>query len=145
MQAIQAEDTIEVEYVGDPNPLDDVVKMRIAMGHIPESAANVIRSASLRRSKAVVNVNRRLVEPEHFGTSKTYTFGPKVFKQRVLKRDYEKMKQSTSGHQFRAVGDPMGNMILPRDGEEGIVMVSRVELGTDQAVELVQQSMKKRR
>lgn len=142
--ALHLEDTIEVEYVGDPNPLDEVTKIRIAMGEIPESAANVLRSASVRRAKAIKGVNKRVVDPEYFGTSKTYVFGPQNFKVKMLKRDYERVKASRSGHQFRGPGDVRNNLILPRDGEEQIVKVSVEEFDKQESVRMVQSISRRR-
>jgi hypothetical protein len=143
--ALHLEDTIEVEYVGDPNPLDEITKIRIAMGEIPESAANVLRSAAVRRAKAIKGVNKRIVDPEYFGTSKRYVFGPHDFKVKMTKRDYERVKASRSGHQFRGPGELRNSLILPRDGEEEIVRVSVEEFDNQESVKLVQQSISRRR
>lgn len=145
MVAIHAEDTVEVEYVGDPNPFDDIMKLRIAMGEIPEGAANVLRAAAIRRAKAIKGINVRVVDPYYFGVSKEYRFGPNSFKLRMDKRDYEKLKASPSAHQFKGPGDLRNALVLPRDGEEQIVLVKTENFDQRESVQLVQQSVRVRR
>ncbi len=126
-------DELDVEYIGDPEVMDEVMSARIALGMIPLDAANVIRGAALMRCTAVKGVNKRMVDQESFGTSKEYEFGPQNFVTKVLKRDYEKIKASSCGHQFRVPSDPMNALILPRGGESGIRIVNTIEMNKDQA------------
>lgn len=143
MTAIIMNDWIDVEYVGDPNPLDEVMRMKIALGQIPASAANVIRVAAMKRSKAIRKVNIRIVDQPTFGTSQQYVFGPLEFIQKMKREDYLKVKETTSAHQFRWVDDPMNKYILPRGGEANIVFVDTTEYGVGDIPKL-QQSIRGR-
>lgn len=132
------DDFIDVEYIGDPNPLDEVMKAKIAMGMIPRAAANVIRGAAIKRSKAIKTVNIRIVDQKTFGTSMDYTFGPKSFVTKMKVSDYQKVKETTSAHQFRRVGDPLNNLILPRHGEDNINFVNVKEMDSSDILKLKQ-------
>lgn len=142
--AVVVDEDIDVEYVGDPDPLDDVTKLRIVMGEIPTSAANVLRSAAIQRFNAIKGVSIRKVDPEFFGVSKPYVFGPHSFFEKVTRKDYEIIKASASGHQFRRAGDP-ARLVLPRDGEEGLVLVKTTEYNQQESVMLLEQSLQRRR
>jgi hypothetical protein len=118
--------TVDIEYVGDPDILDEVTKFRIATGEILPQSANVMRAAAMQRSQVIEGITRRDVDPEWFGTSRKYVFGPRIFVVAVEEEDVDKILGSASGHQFRLVGHP-GNAIIRPPGN--FVMVSEVEGG----------------
>lgn len=128
---IDGSELVDVEYVGDPDPLDEVTKLRIAMGEIVPQAAAVLRGAAMMRSQAIPGVCKRICDPEYFpGLSRQYVFGPapETFVQKVTKPDWDVLRGSGSGHQFERVGDPMNELILPRHGEDVLRFVNDIEM-----------------
>lgn len=121
--------TVDIEFIGDPPMLDEVAKARIALGEIPSSAATILRSAEAQRTTAIRGIDRRLVEPEYFGTSKKYVFGPDVFVVGVDATDVDKILGSAAGHQFRRVGAPENEIIRPA---ANFVIVSEDEITPQQ-------------
>lgn len=117
---------VKIEFVGDPPLLDDVTRLRIQLGEIPASAANVLRRAEMGMTKAVRRVTKRVVDPEWFQTSQQYVFGPDNFVVEVEQDDVDKIMGSESGHQFRIVGEPTVQVIQP---PSGIVLVDEKEGG----------------
>ena len=116
--------SVDIEFVGDPPMLDDITRLRIAMGDLPHFAAEVLRDAEASRVQAVKGVTKRIVDPEYFGTSRQYVFGPSVFIVAVEARDVDKIMGSSSGHQFRIVGDPGNDVIRPAPN---VMLVSTLE------------------
>lgn len=118
--------TVDIEYVGDPEILDDVVKYQIASGAIPPESAAVLRGAAMMRSQVVPGVTCRRVDPEWFQTSRPYQWGPEpgTFVQPVLADDVDKILGSSSGHQFRRADDPLKDLVLP---QRGLKLVDGVE------------------
>ena len=115
---------VDIEFVGDPPLMDDVTRLRIQMGEIPASAVKVLRRAEQGMTKAIKHVTKRVVDPEWFGTSKQYVFGPKNFVVAVEDQDVDKIMGSDSCHQFRIVGQPTVEVIRP---QTGIVLVDEKE------------------
>lgn len=111
---------VNVQYIGDPDPLDEVTRVKMLMGQIPAAAAAIIRKAGIKRCKATEGVNRRIVDPVSFGTSQTYEFGPNTFIVSMPKSDYLEIKKTTSGHQFILEGD---QLIIPRGGDNFLHVV----------------------
>jgi len=116
--------TVDIEWVGDPPLLDDVTKYRIQMGELPRQSAAVIRAAESQRRAPIQGVTKRLVDVESFQTSRNYLWGPDEFVVAVDKKDVDKILGSTSGHQFRIVGEPGTDLIRP---PMDIAFVSEVE------------------
>jgi len=114
MTAIHIDDTVDIEYVGDPPVIDEIMRYRMAVGELPLDAAAVLRGAEMDRCTAFPEVDVRVIDPEYFGTSRQYTFGPHTFVTAVERQDVDKILGSSSGHQFRIVGDPMNDVVLPR-------------------------------
>ena len=117
-------DTVDIEYIGDPPILDDYAMYKIAVGEIPPDAAAVLRGAAMMRSVAIEGVGIRVVDPDTFGVSKVYQFGPHDFVVAVDKQDVDKILGSDSGYQFRRTDDPLREMTVP---VTGIRVVSEVE------------------
>lgn len=105
---------VDIEYIGDPPVIDEIMKYRMAIGEIPADSAAVIRGAEQIRCTAVKGIDRRVVDPEWFGTSQKYVFGPDDYIVGVEPEDVDKILGSASGHQFRRVGDPLNEIYLPR-------------------------------
>jgi hypothetical protein len=121
--------SVDIEFVGDPPLMDDITRLRIQTGEIPESAVKVLRKCETGMTKAVDFVTKRVIDPEWFGTSRRYVFGPKpgTFVQSVEDEDVDKILGSDSGHQFRTLtdtGEP--TVVLPNTG---IVLVDEKEGG----------------
>lgn len=106
-------DTVDLVYVGDPPVIDEITRFMLAEGMVHPEAAAVLRGAEMHRCTAVEGVDKRYVDPEYFGTSKQYIFGPSTFVVAVEKEDVDKIRGSASGHQWRVVGDPLEDFILP--------------------------------
>lgn len=119
-------DTVDIEYVGDPPILDEVTKLRIAMGELHPQAATVMRSAETLRCTAIRGINKRLVDREFFDSrlSQDYVFGPHCFVVAVAKKDVEIILRSADSHQFRRTDDPLNQIILPASN---MVLVSEME------------------
>ena len=117
-------ETVDVEYLGDPPLLDEVTKFRIQTGEIPPQAAAVVRGAEMQISIRAEGITKRVVDPEYFGTSRQYVFGPYAFVVAVDKDDVDKILGSSAGYQFRRVGDPAAQIIRPA---ANFVEVSEVE------------------
>jgi hypothetical protein len=116
---------VDVEYIGDPPILDDVTKFKIQTGEIPASAAAVLRGAEAQLSVVLTGVTKRIVDPEYFGTSEQYVFGPFTFTITMPEDDAEKICGSSSGYQFRIKGsDDAPQIIRPA---LNMVLVSEVE------------------
>jgi hypothetical protein len=114
MTSLHFDDTVQVEYIGDPPVIDEIMQFRIANGEfIPETEA-IIRAAEMTRCTAIRGVDRRVVDPEWFGTSRQYVFGPIDFVVDVERRDVDKIKGSSSGHQFIVVGQEINELVLPK-------------------------------
>jgi hypothetical protein len=64
------------------------------------------------------------VDPEYFGTSRPYVWGPKTFVVAVDEPDVDKILGSASGHQFRRVGEDGVQVIIP---PSNFVLVDEVE------------------
>lgn len=105
---------VDIEYIGDPPVIDEIMKYRMTIGEIPPDAAAVIRGAEQTRCTAVQGIDIRVIDPEWFGTSQRYVFGPSNFIVGVEPEDVDKILGSASGHQFRRVGDPLNDIYLPR-------------------------------
>jgi hypothetical protein len=105
--------TVDIEYIGDPPILDEVTKFRIANGELPPHSAAIVRGAEAQLSVAKHGITKRVVEPEWFGTSQEYIFGPFTFVVAVLAEDVDKILGSSSGYQFRRVGDPANEILRP--------------------------------
>jgi hypothetical protein len=121
--------SVDIEYVGDPPLMDDITRLRIQTGEIPASAANILRKAEQGMTKAVDFVTKRIVDPEWFGTSRQYVFGPMpgTFVQAVEDEDVDKIMGSESSHQFRIVVDTdQPTVIKPNTG---LVLVDEKEGG----------------
>jgi hypothetical protein len=119
--------TVDIEFVGDPPLMDDITRLRIQTGQIPKSAVNVLRRAEQDMTKAVHYVTKRVVDPEWFGTSRQYVFGPKNFVVAVEREDVDKIMGSDSGHQFRIVGQNDEFQIVKPN--TGLVLVKEVHGG----------------
>ena len=118
--------SVDIEFVGDPPLMDEITRLRIQTGEIPPSAARVLRRAEMGLTRAIENVTRRVVDPEYFGTSRQYVFGPKSFIVAVEDKDVDKILGSDSSHQFRRVGDESMRIVRPNTG---ITLVNEVEGG----------------
>lgn len=106
--------TIDIEYVGDPPLMDDVTQLRIAMGELPPMGAQVIRAAETQRRRPVKGITKRVVDPEYFGTSRQYVFGPDNHVAAVDEPDVDKiLGDPGSGHQFRRKGEAGIQVIIP--------------------------------
>jgi hypothetical protein len=117
-------DTVDIEYVGDPPVLDEITKIRIQMGEIHPKAATIMRAAEAQRLTAIKGIDKRVVDPEWFQTSRQYVFGPDNFVVAVEKDDADKILGSVDEHQFHRVGDPVNEIIRPSGN---ILMVSEIE------------------
>ena len=109
-------ETVDVEWVGDPPLLDDTTRLRIAMGELPPESATVLRAAESQRQRTAPakGVSIRTVDPEYFGTSRQYIWGPDVFVTAVAKEDVDKiLGDPYSGHQFRLKGEAGIQVITP--------------------------------
>jgi hypothetical protein len=95
--------TVDIEWVGDPEVLDEVTKFRIQMGEIHPMAATVVRSADIQRTQRVKGITKRVVDPDYFpGLSRAYTWGPDTFVTPVDDEDVDIiLGDPGSGHQFR--------------------------------------------
>jgi len=122
--SIVMSDTVDVEYVGDPPLLDDFTKFRIQTGEISSQEAAILRGAQCQLAQAVPGMWKRVVDPEWFGTSKQYVFGPNSFVVAVDRVDVDKILGSASGHQFRVHGTESTPIIPP---PMNLVKVSEVE------------------
>lgn len=118
--------TVDMVYVGDPPVIDEITRFMLAEGKVHPEAAAVLRGAEMHRCTAVVGIDKRYVDPEYFGTSRRYIFGPDTFVVAVEKEDVDKIKGSSSGHQWRIVGDPLEDFILP---EHTLRMVDEIVVG----------------
>jgi hypothetical protein len=116
--------SVDIEWVGDPPLLDDVTKLRIQMGELPPMSAAVIRAAETQRNIPVKGVTKRAVDPEFFGTSRPYIWGPDSFVVSVDAQDVDKILGSDSAHQFRRVGEDGVQVILP---SSNFALVNEVE------------------
>ncbi len=117
--------TVDIEWVGDPPLMDDLTKFRIATGDLPPMAAAVMRGAESQRNRPISGVTIRAVDPEFFGVSRKYTWGPENFVVAVEDQDVDKiLGDPYSGHQFRRVGDPDVEIIRPASN---FVLVSEVD------------------
>lgn len=116
--------TVDIEYIGDPPLMNEVTKFRIAAGEVHPDAATLIRAADTQRSQAVKGVSKRVVDPEYFGTSRQYVFGPWDFVVAVDAKDVDRILGSESSHQFRLAGHPGVEIIQP-PGD--LVLVSEIE------------------
>jgi hypothetical protein len=110
--------SVDIEWVGDPPLLDDVTKLRIQMGELPSMSAAVIRAAESQRLVPIPGVTIRKVDPEFFGTSRPYVWGPEAneegkFVVSVDDPDVDRILGSDSSHQFRRVGDEGVRVITP--------------------------------
>lgn len=114
MASFHFDDTVQMEYIGDPPVIDEIMQFRIARGEfLPQSEA-LIRTAEMTRCTAIRGVDRRVIDPEWFGTSRQYVFGPIDFVVDVERRDVDKIKGSASGHQFIVVGQEINELVLPK-------------------------------
>lgn len=114
---------VKIEFIGDQPALDDVAKARISLGQLPPEAAGVLRDANMLRVYPLPGVVHRDVDPEYFGTSRRYQFGPDKasYIQEVEAEDVDKIMGSSSGHQFRVLNDdgtPVHRLILPQPSIE---------------------------
>jgi hypothetical protein len=134
------DDTVDMVYVGDPPVLDEITRFMLATGQIHPEAAAVLRGAEVYRSTAIPGIDKRLVDPEYFGTSRQYVFGPVNFTVAVEKRDVDKIKGSTSGHQFKVVGDPMEDFVLP---EPGLRIIDEIEVGATEGTRATRSDLQK--
>jgi hypothetical protein len=114
MVAVHFDDTVPIEYVGDPPVIDEIMQFRLARGEFLPEAEAIIRQAEMERCTAIKGIDKRQVDPEYFGTSRQYIFGPLDYVVDVERRDVDKIMGSASGHQFRRVGDPINDLVLPR-------------------------------
>lgn len=117
-------DTVDIVYVGDPPVLDEITKLRIAMGEVHPEAATIMRAAEAQRLTAIPGIDRRIVDADSFGTSRDYVFGPDNFVVAVEMQDVDKILGSRDEHQFRRVGDPVNEIVRPN---ANIIMVSEIE------------------
>jgi hypothetical protein len=120
--------TVRIVYRGDPPVLDELTKWRMAEGLIPPGSAAVLRGAEVVRSQVMPGVSFRKIDPEFFGTSRYYQFGPSAssYTQEVLVEDVDKILGSSSGHQFVREDDPMRDWVVP---PSGLMLVDDIEGG----------------